>query len=289
MAEVFINQSASFAKKFNLSGFFVGFLLVSFGTCLPELTTSIYSVTLGHQEIAISSVIGSYISNIFLVLGFLALLRKYKLKKRDTNFNIPLLLLITFGSLLLLVANVFVTSVFVGVLFVCIFLIAAFIVNKNNHSEKQFKIVKLNYFFLVGSLALIILFSRICIDSILKVTTQLNLPEVLIGYFILALGTSLPEFITLLTSLKMGREDIGLGNLVGSNMFNILFIPGILSFIAPLDFAPFQLELVFVFFAAVLLFIFGLIGKKYFISRREGFVLLLLYLVFILIQVFRNL
>ncbi len=285
MSEVFVNQIIALSKKLKISGFIIGFILVSLGTSIPELTTSIYSTTIGHSGVALANIIGSNIANILLVLGLLALLRKYKLQAIDSSFNIPLLLVITVGIILLIAANGFVVSPILGVIFLSIFFISAFLLNKNNGTHKTDLAPKLNLFYLFGAILLIIIFSKICVDSLLKLAIDLNIPEVFTGYFLLALGTSLPEFATLYASLKKGREDIGLGTIIGSNMFNMLFILGTVSFISKLDLSGFKVELFFILFATILLFIAGIMGKKYFLSKKEGFVLLFSYILFVLVQI----
>ena len=288
MADVFVDQATSLSKKLRVSGFFVGFLLISLGTSLPELATSMYSSHIGHTEIAISNVIGSNIANILLVLGSLALFSKYRLKSIDIHFNIPLLLSVTSASLLVIAINNYIIDPFIGILLLLVFLISAYLINRNNHTNNIHSITKFNPLFLIGSILLIMIFSKICIDNILVFANQLNLPEVLIGYFLLAFGTSLPEFATLYSSIKKGSEDIGLGSIIGSNMFNLLFILGSTSLLGSLDLNSFKIEMLFVLIVTVLLLIFGMIGKKNLISKRESIILLSFYLIFVIIQVLRN-
>lgn len=289
MADVFVDQATALSKKLKVSGFFVGFLLVSLGTSLPELATSLYSSSIGHTEIAISNVIGSNIANILLVLGSLALFCKYRLRSIDVNFNIPLLLSITSASILVIAINNYIINSFLGIILLLVFIISSYLINRNNHTNNIHCTTKFNILFLIGSVILIVLFSRICIDNILIFANQLNLPEVLIGYFLLAFGTSLPEFATLYSSLKKGREDVGLGSIIGSNMFNLLFILGTSSLITTLDLKIFKLELLFVLIVTGLLMIFGLVGKKNLVSRREAVMLLSFYLLFVLIQLLKTL
>ena len=288
MADTFVDQATALSKKLKVSGFFVGFLLVSLGTSLPEFSTSIYSVQIGHPEIAISNIIGSNIANILLVLGSLALFSKYRLKSIDVNFNIPLLLSVTSATLLVIAINNYILNPFIGILLILTFLISAYLINRGNHTNNIHSTTKFNLLFLIGSIVLIVIFSKICIDNILVFANQLNIPEVLIGYFLLAFGTSLPEFATLYSSIKKGSEDIGLGSIIGSNMFNLLFILGSTSLLGALDLSTFKIEMLFVLIVTVLLLIFGIIGKKNLISKREAIILLSFYLIFVLIQVLRH-
>ena len=288
MADIFVDQATSLSKKLKVSGFFVGFLLVSLGTSLPELATSLYSTHVGHPEIAISNVIGSNIANIILVLGSLALFSKYRLKSIDVNFNIPLLLSVTSATLLVIAINSYIITPFVGIILLLVFLISAYLINRSNHTNNIKSTTKFNMLFLIGSIVLLVIFSKICVDNILVFANQLNIPEVLIGYFLLAFGTSLPEFATLYSSLKKGREDVGLGSIIGSNMFNLLFILGSTSLLSSLDLTGFKIEILFVLIVTVLLLIFGIIGKKNLISKREAIMLLSFYLLFVLIQILRS-
>jgi cation:H+ antiporter len=122
--------------------------------------------------------------------------------------------------------------------------------------------------------------------NLITLSNIFNIPEVIFGYFILAFGTSLPELATLYSSIKKGRDDIGLGSIIGSNMFNVLFVLGLTSIFSTLDLSHFKLELIFVFLSTFLLFLFGYIGKKYYFSKKEGFFLLLFYILFILTQLY---
>lgn len=288
MADIFVDQATSLSKKLKLSGFIVGFLIVSLGTTLPELSTSIYSTLIGHKDIAISNIIGSNIANIFFVLGLLAVLNKFKLQKIDINFNIPLLLAITFATVLVLFINNLFLSSSLGLIFLSVFIVSTYLIYRNNHIEITESKIKFNIFSLLGAILVLFVFSKICIDSILGLAIELKIPEVLTGYFLLALGTSLPELATLYTSLKKGREDIGLGNIIGSNMFNLLFLPGVISLISPISLSSFKVEYIFVLLATVALFVFGYMGKKYYFSKKEGLILLGFYLLFALVQILRN-
>ena len=202
MADIFVDQATALSKKLKLSGFIVGFLIVSLGTTLPELSTSIYSTLIGHKDIAISNIIGSNIANIFFVLGLLAISSKFKLQKIDINFNIPLLLAITFATVIVLFINNLFFSSTLGIIFLCVFLVSTYLIYRNNHIEVVESKVKFNIFFLLGAVLVLFVFSKICIDSILSLATDLKIPEVLTGYFLLAIGTSLPELATLHSSLK---------------------------------------------------------------------------------------
>ena len=288
MADIFVDQATALSKKLKLSGFIVGFLIVSLGTTLPELSTSIYSTLIGHKDIAISNIIGSNIANIFFVLGLLAISSKFKLQKIDINFNIPLLLAITFATVIVLFINNLFFSSTLGIIFLCVFLVSTYLIYRNNHIEVVESKVKFNIFFLLGAVLVLFVFSKICIDSILSLATDLKIPEVLTGYFLLAIGTSLPELATLHSSLKKGREDIGLGNIIGSNMFNLLFLPGVISLISPMNLSAFKVEYIFVLLATVTLFVFGYMGKKYYFSKKEGFILISFYILFALVQILRN-
>jgi cation:H+ antiporter len=134
---------------------------------------------------------------------------------------------------------------------------------------------------------LLVFSGKICIEETILLAKQLKIAETILGYFILAIGTSLPELVTTWAAVKRKDGELGIGNILGSNLFNILFVLGISSFIRPVVITGFLTDLVFLTIATLAVYLFAVFGKKYSFSRKEGFGLLLIYLVFVVYQIIR--
>jgi cation:H+ antiporter len=282
--DIFIDQSTALAKKIKVSGFFIGFTLVALGTSLPDLTISTYSAATGNPGIAISTFLGAVIIKTSLLLGILALFSKYKLDEIDVRRNIPINTVIYIGIFLLLWLFNFQMHWYLGIATICMLVIAIFLANKNNHKIRINHDTKFSIIFLLLSFLLVIISGKFTVDYITIFADEFGIAQTTIGYFVLAMGTTTPELITSLTAIKKGNINISLGNMLGACLIDILFVSGITSFFATLDFNPFKEELLFLIFATFVTFLFAILGKKHYISKREGLGLILVYILFILIQ-----
>ncbi len=283
-ADIFIDQSTALAKKIKISSFLVGFTLIALGTSLPDLVISTYSTIKGHQDIAISTFLGSALVNISLLLGMLAILSKYKLVEIDIKKNIPITLLSSIAFLLLLVLFQFQMSWIMGILLILIFILSIFSARKNNHTIIVKSDVKFNITYLILSFSLLVLTGRLCVDNILLFAINHGIAETVVGYFILAIGISIPELVTSFAVIKRGNLQLSLGNILGATLINILLIPALSSFFLTLDMKPFALDIFFLVFALLIFYAFALIGRTRLISKGEGIGLVLVYIIFILLQ-----
>lgn len=284
-ADIFVTQASSLARKLKINEFIIGFTILALGTSLPELIVSTYSTYIGHPEITISTVIGSNITNLSLILGIGALIKSYKLYKKDVDFNIPLNLLSVIAFISLLVFFSYKLAFFAGLIMLPILLF--FIVTTKNgntviHHEK-----KLNYNFplLVGSLIFLVISGKICVDNLISYAEFIKISESILGFFIIALGTSLPELVTLIVIIKRGNTEMGIGSLLGSNVINIFLTLGISSFITKLDFQKFIPEIGLLLFTTVMVVVLSRIGKKYYFQKLEGLLLVGIYVIFIIFQI----
>lgn len=283
-ADAFIDQSISLARKFKISSYVIGFTIVAFGTSLPELVTSLYSTNVGHTEIAISNVLGSNIANICLVLGILALFRTYKLSRSDVFYNIPINLI---GLLIFLFVLMFSSnslSVIGGIILLSVFVSTLIFARKNNHAVRIKSETEFSPLILILSLLTLILCGKVGIDNIIEFAKAFSIQESILGSLVVAVTTSMPELIASLTALKKGNEEIGIGNIMGSNLFNLLFVLGISSFIGKLDFSTFVIEMAILLGVTILLVFLAFVGKKYYFTRKEGLVLIIVYLLFVISQ-----
>lgn len=283
-AEIFIEQSIALAKKIRISSFLIGFTLIALGTSLPDLVISTYSTMTGHPEIAISTILGSAIVKSSLILGILALFSNYKLSEIDIKRNIPTNLIMFSSFFLIILLFGFKMNWIIGIVAVILLIIAIYLAKHNNHTITIASKTRFNVLILLVSFGLLIFSGKICVDNIVLFAESYGLAKTTMGYFILAIGTSIPELITSLAIIKKGNLQIGLGNILGSTIFDILLVTSISSFITTLDFKPFMEEFLFLIFATVIFILFAILGKKYYISKKEGIGLILLYILFIIVQ-----
>lgn len=284
-ADTFIGQSISLAKKLKISGFIIGFTLVAFGTSLPEFIVSTYSTYTGHTDIAISNVLGSCIANITLVLGVLAVYKPYKLNKTDVFLNIPLSLFSLLFFVILLILNNFTLTVISGVILIVIVPFILLISKRNNGVHRIKSEVKFNLLILILSLIALIILGKYSVDYILKFSELFNIQESILGYFVMAIGTSLLELVAAFAAIRKGNGEMGIGNILGSNLINLYLIFGSSSLIYSINLSEFKTETYFLIFLTLLLVVLGFIGKKFFLSKREGLVLLITYMLFVIYQV----
>lgn len=287
-AGVLVDQAEALAKKLGVNDFLIGFTIVAFGTSLPELVSSIFSAIAGHSRLVTSNIIGSNMANLCLILGAIAIFKNYRIKKRDVDLNIPLNLASLAVVWALGAVFGFRLNWAMGVSLVAFFLILVILSKDYNHLEStRKKQVSYNGGYLLGSLLALILGARLCIDGIVGVSENFGISETILGYFFLALGTSLPELATTWVAVKRHEEELGIGSILGSNLFNLLFVMGISSFIRPVDLAGVIPDLGFLTMATVAAYAFAIRGKKYFFSKREGIGLVVIYVLFVLMQIRR--
>lgn len=285
-SEVFIDQVSAIAKRFRINSFLVGFTIVSIGTALPDLVISTYSASQGNPDFAIATSLGSGIINISLLLGVLGIITRYKLQKNDLENNIPITIFATvcFIILLLLFGGRF--TWVGGLISLALFSFVVMFIKKQNHIPPGKTTGKFNLFFLLLSFLLLALSGKYTSDSFLKFADYFNLEDSIIGFLIVGVGISIPELVASLQAIKKGNLQLSLGNILGAFLINILAIPAICSFFTPLNFQPYIFTLIYIFFSLVMFLLFGLMGKEYYISKKEGTALIFIYLLFLVLQFF---
>jgi len=288
-AEVLVGQAEALAKKLGVNDFMIGFTIVAFGTSLPELVSSIFSSIAGHNRLVVANIIGSNITNLCLILGAVAIFERYRIKKRDVDLNIPLNL----ASLAIVWA---LGAVFgfrltwaVGVSLVSFFLILLILAKDYNHVARRNKEYA-NYHtaYLLVSLIALVLGGKFCIDGMIGMANTFKISETLLGYFFLALGTSLPELATTWVAVKKHEEELGIGSILGSNLFNLMFVLGVSTFIRPIELTAAIPDLGFLTMATLATYAFAIRGRKYFFSKPEGLGLVAIYVLFVIMQIRKN-
>lgn len=282
-ADWFVDGASGLAKKFGIPQLVIGLTIVAMGTSVPEAAVSITAALKGNAEIAVGNVVGSNILNILIILGLASTIIPIAIQKSTLRIEIPFMIAITvifvlFGRSSACISRA--EGVLLWVLFL-VYLGYLFVLAKKSKEEKQTgeeKTLKLLFYILFG--AIVVVFgSNITVESATKIAKILGVGDRFIGLTIVALGTSLPELVTSVVAAKKGNADIAVGNIVGSNIFNILFVLGTSALITPV---PYQTEFfvdgIFAVAAGVLLWIAGFRKRK--LSRCSGIIMLLCYVVY---------
>jgi len=290
-ADLLVDGSASIAKKLKISTIVIGLTIVAFGTSTPEFIVNIFASARGNTEIAIGNILGSNIANILLILGISAIIYPIVIKKNTVWKEIPLSLLA--AVLVGVLANdAFIDGdIFSGltridgivlIAFFIIFLYYVFGISKVTGETADTDIKQLNYLksslFIFCGLFGLILGGKWVVDGAIKIAELLNVSQSLIGLTIVAVGTSLPELATSAVAAYKKQPDIAIGNVVGSNIFNIFWILGFSALISPLPFSRnSNLDILMTILASIILFIIMFVGKKYTIEKWQGILMILIY------------
>ena len=286
--DLLVRSAVSFADKFGVSSFLIGVTVVSFGTSAPELMVSIQAAMDQAADIAIGNVLGSNIANIALVLGISVVIRPLKIDTNTYKLSWWVMLVSSLLFILFLLDNV-ITKMEGLMLIVGLFCFIILSIKRNISNEESI-ISKINIqtgilFFVLGAIGLYS-GSELFVESAISIASFFDVPKFVIGITVVALGTSLPELVTSIVALAKGQNNISLGNLIGSNVFNVFAVLGITSLIQELSTKSILLFLDFgVMFAVMLVFGYYLFIRKK-ISRTAGFVLLFGYISYILFTVY---
>ena len=280
-ADFFVDGSVGIARKFGIPQLVIGLTIVAFGTSAPEAAVSIASATKGSADITIGNIVGSNILNIFIILGLTAVITAIAVSRTTVKYEIPFMIGITVLLLLLgLDGSIGRVDAFIllGLLGAYIFYLLK-LAKSGNADEDDTPHKKLNIpvaLVLAGiGIALIIFGSQITVNAATEIARSFGVSERFIGLTVVALGTSLPELFTSVTAAK-GNADIAVGNIVGSNLFNILFVVGISGVITNIPFADaFRVDTLIAIGASALLWLLCFKKKKLF--RWGGVILLACY------------
>lgn len=289
-ADWLVEGASAIAKKFNISNLAIGLTVVAFGTSVPELVVNAYASIQNHQEIVFGNIIGSNIFNLFAILGIAGLISPMIVQSTTLWKEIPISLLAV--VVLFFLCNDFLfgetnslsrINGFVLLAMFVLFLIYVYTQLKNTSElieesvEPSHSNLKL-FFYVAGGLTGLIVGGNFVVDNAVSIATLLGINEQLIGLTIVAIGTSLPELATSVLAATKKKNDIAIGNIVGSNIFNIFLILGVSSVIRPLNYDnSLNFELYLLGGGTLLLFVFLMIGNKLKLDRWKAFILLLVY------------
>lgn len=291
-ADWFVDGTSSIAARLGIPQLVIGLTIVAMGTSAPEAAVSITASLAGSADITIGNVLGSNIINILVILGLASLFTSIKVAKSTMRIEIPFVIVIS--AVILLLGRDSMVSRLDGVILWVLFLsylgYLFWMAKKGNGDDgaeiNTDRAIWMSLLWAVIGLALIVLGSDIAVEGASRLARMMGLSERLIGLTIVALGTSLPELCTSVAAARRGNADIAIGNIVGSNVFNILCVVGTSALIAPIPFAAaFTTDALISIAAAVMLLVLCLRRKA--LNRTGGIILLASYLAYFFIFLYR--
>lgn len=283
-ADWFVDGSSGIATKFKIPQLVIGLTIVAMGTSAPEAAVSIAAAIKGSADITVGNIVGSNILNILIILGLSSLITPLLVAKSTMRVDIPFMIAITllllvmgYNGTVTLIEGIILLVAFAGYLSY-LFVMAKKDRDKSEEPAEDLSIAKALIFTVIG-LILIVWGSSVTVDAATAIANVLGLSERFIGLTIVALGTSLPELFTSVSAARKGNADIAIGNIVGSNIFNILFVVGISASIIPVPFASgFRFDTIVAIVAGLLLWICPIKDMK--LKRWAGVILLASYAVY---------
>ncbi|PIQ07528.1 MAG: sodium:proton exchanger [Ignavibacteriales bacterium CG18_big_fil_WC_8_21_14_2_50_31_20] len=287
-----VDGASALARKHNISNLAIGLTIVAFGTSAPELVVNSISSFQGYSDIVFGNIIGSNIFNLFAILGIVGLITPLAVQSSTVWKEIP----ISFVAILLLfllcnnlfIQNELILSRLDGLILFIFFALFLYYVYKQLKSDNlnfevpknDFSNLKIWTLIIIG-LAGLVFGGNLVVTYSVEIATILGISEKIIGLTIVAMGTSLPELVTSVVATLKKNNDIAIGNIIGSNIFNILLILSISSFINPIKYNPlFNFDMYFLGFGTIFLFTAMFMGKKKKLDRWEAMLLLFAYIIY---------
>lgn len=293
-AEVLVRSSAGMARRLGVSPFVIGAIIVGFGTSTPELSASVVAALRGATDIAVGNVVGSNIFNVAVVLGVAALIRPIRTDPRAIRFDVAVAIAVSVIPWLSMLAGGVLPRWMGGLMLLGL---AAFVVRSFRHGKvddaetqlgeamaedyKPRKSIALGIIGTVAGLAMLVVGAKLLVDAAVDIARDAGLSELVIGLTIVAVGTSLPELVTSVVAALKGHAELALGNVLGSNIFNLLGILGVATIITPQRIAPqtLWLDTPLMLGLVLALAVIAYTGKR--ISRGEGAVLASVWVVYV--------
>jgi len=291
-ADKLVDAASALAAKFGIPNIVIGLTIVAFGTSAPELVVNVIAAVNNNAEMVLGNVLGSNIFNVLGILGISAIIYPLAVKTNTTWYEIPLSLLAAFVVFITAI-DVFLNKEFTNIisrsdailllLFFTIFLVYNIAISKSEVVDEKVEIKKQKTFtavlFLFVGLAGLVIGGQLIVSSATSIALSFGLSERVIGLTIVSIGTSLPELATSIVAVRKKNVDIAIGNVVGSNIFNIFFVLGVSAFITPVVVASASfIDIGMNIASGILLFLFVFTGKYRRIDRWEGIILLSFYI-----------
>lgn len=296
-ADFLVDGASNIAKKLHIPEIIIGLTIVSIGTSMPELLVSITSALRGSSDMAMGNVIGSNVCNMLLILGLSATIKAVTFQKQTRLIEIPLLLGFSFIFIAICNIGTDITryeAIFLIVLF-ALFITYTIIMSKKSdefakeekevfpEEEKSVSILKSVFLVFLGIVALKV-GGDLTVDNAVAIAEKFNISEKIISLTILAVGTSLPELVTSVTAAIKGNSDIAIGNIIGSNIFNMLLIIGVSALISPITYnTAYNIDMSISILSIIMLALFPIIPPKNKMSRGNGITYLIWYGIYLVI------
>lgn len=290
-ADIFVEGASKLASKLNIPPIVIGLTIVAFGTSAPEAAISITSALSGNVDLAVGNIIGSNIMNVLLILGISGCIARLKVNNNTYRYEIPFVMIIT---LVLLILGKFggtinlIDGVILWILFIMFLYYLYRLVKKGDdvpldeieELDEKDTILRLFVMLILG-MAAIVFGSNLTIDSATNIAESLGISQRLIGLTIIAFGTSLPELVTSMTAAWKGKSDLAVGNIIGSNIFNILFVLGTTALVSPVAItfeSGFIIDGIVAIGALFILYTF--IDNEGFVKKSGAIIMLIAYMVY---------
>lgn len=293
-ADFLVSGSSNIAKKFHIPEIIIGLTIVSIGTSMPELFVSITSALEKHSDMAIGNVIGSNLCNLLLILGLSTIIKSVKFQKETRIFEIPMCLL--FAIIFIIFCNTDtsinrIEALALIILFILFIIYTIYMSKKGNKfdeieettdEETNFSLWKNILYIAVGIIGLKI-GGDLTVNNSVTIAEHFKVSEKIISLTILAIGTSLPELVTSVTAAIKGNSDIAIGNILGSNIFNMLLIIGVSALIHPITYnLSYNLDMEIMIVSILILSLFPLIPPKNKMSRFNGIIYFCMYIAYMI-------
>lgn len=296
-ASYLVDGASDIAKWLKVSPMLVGLTVVAFGTSMPELVVSLFSASSGNADLSLGNIIGSNIFNIAFIIGISALCAKLTVNSRTVMYEFPFLLVSSF-ILLILGSDIFIFNRNTyslgridGLIFLTMFSFFIYYIYKSmRQDQKEIKKDKQkivnqnplwkNSLLIIGGLLALIIGGKLFVNAAQNIIAAFGVSELFIGVTIAAIGTSLPELATSVVAARKNESDIAIGNIIGSNIFNILFILGVVSLVKPIPVSTITLGIdgMVMIFVTLLFFLFA--TKNGYLHKKEGLFLLAAYILY---------
>ena len=294
-ADFLVDGASGIAKKFNIPSIIIGLTIVAIGTSMPELMVSTTAAIEGHSDMSIGNVVGSNIANLFLILGICSIIKPLKFQKETEKIEniitiFATLLLLYFGNNMtsnIITRNEGVILIICCVLFIGYNIFMArrkkedVILELQEYDGKRQTVLKSIVWIVLGIIALKF-GGDLVVEYASKIAQMIGLSEKIISVTIIAFSTSLPELITSINATIKGETDMAIGNIIGSQIFNIFLIIGVSAILCPINYSfEYNIDMIFLIFGTILFALFPFIGKKHYMTKSNGIVFAIIYTLYL--------
>lgn len=295
-ADILVDSASCIALKFKVPKMLIALTIVAFGTCAPEIAISFQSISAGNGMMALANVVGSCVVNVLLIIGMAAIIRPIKVKNATIKKELPLLFIITSGFAVMILDGLFnphtanVLSRADGIILMLMFsMFVIYLVKmvRNRKDETQeANVLKYSMWqsilYLILSILVIVYSSDLIVDNAILLADKLNISEKIITMVAIVIGTSLPELVMTITASKKNEFDMAIGNIIGTNIFNICIVLGLpIVIFGDLHLVNFNIvDILALFLTSVFLYFFAKSDKE--ISKKEGLFMLFIFLMYYL-------